>query len=305
VSTLLVAAFLVTEFAIGRLPGIPVNDRAEAWIAIVHCLLLGALIGSYMSAGRLGRQSLAGLRANFPDEDEATLAHIPIPPGWLAMAAITGFVFIGLLTPYLTTPFPWLPSTWVPEVYWHRAIGPLVGMFAGLTLVAGTTESFRVSQAASRLERVDPFEPERFAPLARHGMANGLIAVVLTSIGALFLVDPGQIRAVGPVWAVMLPIMAAGIIVPVWGVRTRIRREKQREMAWALEGIRAARAQEPVDTRRLGDLSGYYDIVRDAPEWPFNQSALLRVGTYVLIPAGLWLAAIMLEAVLQSVVFGG
>jgi hypothetical protein len=168
-----------------------------------------------------------------------------------------------------------------------------------------TRGSLVVSRAAAGLEKVDLFEPELFAPLVRHGLANGLAMVALGTIGALFLFDPGQIRAVGPVWAVLLPVMFTGIVMPVWGARSRLHQEKQREMQWALAGIKDARAQDPVDTRRLGELSAYYEIVRRAPEWPFTQSTFLRAALYFLIPAVAWLGAVVLEALLQATVLGG
>ena len=80
---------------------------------------------------------------------------------------------------------------------------------------------------------------------------------------------------------------------------------KKEEMEWALEGIRESRAQDPVDTQRLGALSAYYEIVRQAQEWPFTQSSYLRAASYFLIPAGAWLVAVVIEAFLQAAVLGG
>jgi hypothetical protein len=297
-------AFLATELAIGRLPDIPDGDGEDAWIAIVHCLMFGALLGSLLAAAPLVQRSLDGLRANFPDTDPSAFGYRPIPITGLAVSGIAGFVAIGVCAPFLTTPFPWLPSLWTPEVYWHRLIGPPMGALMGMTLHVFFRGSTLVSRAATRLGPVDVFAPERFAPVVRHGLANGLLAVILASLGGMFLVDPGQLQAVGPVMAIMLPFMVAAMLLPVWGARTRIREEKQREMQWALEGIREARGQEPVDVQRLGDLSAYHDIVDRAPEWPFTQSAVARAAAYFLIPAMAWLGAVLLEALLQATLLG-
>ena len=305
VAAVLVSAFLLTELAIGRLPHVPEGDGWDAWIAVVHCLMLAALVAAYASARPLGGRSLEGLRRSFPDDREALRQPGHPSRTHLAVAGLLGFVFIGVLTPFLTTPFPWLPSHWTPEVYWHRILGPAIGFMSGLTVYTVVRESLVVSAAASRLRTVVVLEPERFAPLVRHGLTNGLITVIILSVGGLFLLDPDQMRAVGPVLTVMLPAMTVGIILPVWGARSRIQLEKEREMRWAREGIRGAREKEPVDTRRLGELSAYYEIMKDAPEWPFTQSAFLRAALYFLIPAGAWLGAIVLEALLQAKVMSG
>lgn len=294
----LLGAFLIIELALGRLPDMPQGDGSDAWIAVVHCLLLSAMVASYWSAVGLGRRSLQGLRDNFPTDRDALPDPSPPPRAHVVLAASLGLVLIGFLTPFLTTPFPWLPSTWTPEVYWHRILGPPLGLVSGLTLYTIVRESLLVSMAASKLRSVAVLEPERFAPLVRHGLTNGLITVVTLSIGGLFLLDPKQIRAVGPVLTVMLPAMVVGIVLPVWGARSRLRVEKERERRWAREGIRVARGTDPVDTQRLGEMSAYYEIVDSAPEWPFTQSAFARASLYFLIPAGAWLGAVVLEAVL-------
>ena len=301
----LLTLFLIVEFAIGRLPRIPADDAPDAWIAVVHFLLLSGMIAAYLTAAGLGRASLEGLRASFPEDQEAQLRHVPASRVHIAISGLVGLVLIGVLTPFLTTPSPWVFSTWTPEVFWHRMIGPVLGLFTGMVLFASTRESLLVSRATARIEKVDLFEPERFAPLVRHGLTNGLLAVILTSLGGLFLLAPGQVRAVGPVWGVMLPLMIAGIVLPVWGARSRLHQAKTREMEWALEGIRKSRAQDPLDTQRLGAFSAYYEIVRQAPEWPFTQSSYARAAFYFLIPAGAWLVAVVIEAFLQAAVLGG
>jgi len=301
----LLTLFLIFEFAIGRLPGIPPDDVPDAWIAVLHCLFLGGAIAAYLTAAGLGRASFQGLRASFLEHPGSHLEYIPASRGQVVVSGLVGLVLIGVLTPFLSDPTPWSPSTWNPEVFWHRIIGPALGLFLGLALFASTRESLLVSRATARIEKVDLFEPERFAPLVRHGLTNGLLAVILISLGGLFLLAPGQGRAVGPVLGVMLPVMIAGIVLPVWGARSRLRQVKQVEMEWALEGIRESRGQDPVDTGRLGALSAYYEIVRQAPEWPFTQSSYLRAASYFLIPAGAWLIAVIIEAFLQAAVLGG
>ena len=301
----LLTLFLIVEFASGRLPGIPSEDKPDAWIAVAHFMLLSGMIGAYLTATGLGRASLEGLRASFPEDQEAQLRYVPASWVHIALSGLVGLVLLGVLTPFFTTPSPWVFSTWTPEVFWHRIIGPVLGLFSGMVLFAFTRESLLVSRATARIETVDLFEPERFAPLVRHGLTNGLLAVVLASLSGLFLLDPGQVRAVGPVWVVMLPVMIAGIVLPVWGARSRLRQAKAREMEWALEGIRKSRTQDPEDTQRLGALSAYYEVVRQAPEWPFTQSSYVRAALYFLIPAGAWMVAVVIEAFLQAAVLGG
>jgi hypothetical protein len=301
----LLTLFLIVEFAIGRLPRIPADGVSEAWIAVFHCLFLGGAIAAYLTTAGLGRASFEGLRVGSPENHGVQLEYVPASRGNILISALVGLVLIGVLPPFLSDPTPWSPSTWEPEVFWHRIIGPAFGVFLGMSLFASTRESLLVSRAAARIETVDLFEPERFAPLVRHGLTNGLLAVILMSLGGLFLLAPGQGRAVGSVLGVMLPVMIVGIILPVWGARSRLRQAKQQEMEWALEGIRKSRADDPLDTQRLGAFSAYYEIVRQAPEWPFTQSSYVRAALYFLIPAGAWLVAVVIEAFLQAAVLEG
>lgn len=300
----LTALFLATELGLGRFSGAARAEASDAWIAVVHCVLLGALVGAYGSTGRLARRSLEGLARSFPASRDVLLPYRG-PPRWSRLvAAAIGAIAIGGVTPFLTAPFPWVPALWTPEVAWHRVLGPAIGALSGLTLYAVVRESLLVSRAAREVEGIDLFLPDQFGPLVTHGLANGLATVVLLSIAGLFLVDPGQLRAVGPILGVMLPGMVVAIVLPVWGARSRIREAKASEKRWALEGIREARREEPVDIRRLGDLSAYHRVVDGVTEWPFPQSAFVTAASYVLIPAAAWLGAVLLETLLQAVVVG-
>jgi hypothetical protein len=302
---ILIILFVIVEFAIGRFPDIPAGNRWEAWLAITHFVFLGGMVGSYMTAARLGRSSIEGLCATFPEDQGAQLKYIPPSRAHLLAFGLVGMILFGVVPPFLTADTPWFPSTWDPEIFWHRAMEPVIGLFTGMLLFISLRESLLVSRAAARIESVELFEPERFAPLVRHGLANGLVAVVMTSLLGLFLLAPDQGAAIGPVWGVVTPLMVLGIVLPVWGARSRLRQAKQGEMEWAMAGIREARAQDPVDSGRLGHLSAYYEIVRQAPEWPFTQSSYVRAASFVLLPALFWLVAVVVEGVVQGVVLRG
>ena len=96
----------------------------------------------------------------------------------------------------------------------------------------------------------------------------------------------------------------AGLLLPVRGVRRRVRLEKQREIEWCRNALREHRASRDAgaDQRagRLADVLAYRDHVEAVREWPFDTAAWLRFGLYLLIPVGSWLGGALVERVIDA-----
>jgi hypothetical protein len=99
-----------------------------------------------------------------------------------------------------------------------------------------------------------------------------------------------------------LGLSAAGLLLPVLGVRDRIRAAKQAELDAVRERLLDARAElrgAAGHDGRLADLLAWRAFVEGVREWPFDASALARFGLYLLIPLGSWLGGALVERVVD------
>jgi hypothetical protein len=97
----------------------------------------------------------------------------------------------------------------------------------------------------------------------------------------------------GLVWA---PLCVAMTLLPVWGIHRAIQAEKRRErdrVLAAIAGDSAALEASPLAAHASAltgvNLLDYLEKVDRVREWPFDASALRRLGLYLLIPPLGWL----------------
>ena len=99
--------------------------------------------------------------------------------------------------------------------------------------------------------------------------------------------------------ALTLVVAAISVIVPVRGVRQKIRRTKLAELEAIEAELREARAaslgRDAAAAGRLTDLLNYRAYVNGLPEWPFDAPALARLALYLLIPLGSWFGGAFVE----------
>jgi hypothetical protein len=89
---------------------------------------------------------------------------------------------------------------------------------------------------------------------------------------------------------------------PMTGVHQRIRAAKSAELDRVRDEIGQASRLEASDAQaaaRLPGLIAYEARIHAVREWPFDQSTLIRVATYVLIPAVPWFGEAIVSEVLQ------
>jgi hypothetical protein len=74
-------------------------------------------------------------------------------------------------------------------------------------------------------------------------------------------------------------------------IHRQIKTAKDAELEHVRCQIDAMRATMHADSgaaARLHGMLAYEKRIADAPEWPFDQSTLMRVGAYILIPTIPW-----------------
>ncbi len=114
--------------------------------------------------------------------------------------------------------------------------------------------------------------------------------------------------------ALMLGIIAmalATLLLPLRGVRRRVRRAKAEELARVDEAIRGQRRAllTPGDPNHvtdgppaasLADLLAYRELVTSVREWPLDATTIARFGLYVAIGLGSWVGAAMVERLVDA-----
>jgi hypothetical protein len=305
----LIAVFLLQELALGRHlvfldPGDPLGTLRAVRVTIVHCLLVSYLPTAYAYQVRGARHTLASLRPILtcgPEELaqlEATAGRYD--PTGMRIAAVLGIAG-GLLAPYLGQGedfYTW--SALSAETLWHRVMAPILGYWFTRLAFAVLSESVRLSALAVRLAPLDLFDLRSLAPFTRQGLTHALVVVGFSSIQSLFLIESGYGSTLAIVWILTAGVATTGLLVPVNGVRKRIRGAKAARLDRCRDDLR--RAQAGLDANagdealtRVANLLALRQHLLEIHEWPFDASTLRRLALYLLIPLGSWSGGALVE----------
>jgi hypothetical protein len=306
--------FVALELALGRhelLAALPEEERSlrDVRIAFVQFLLLGYAPSAYLYVVRGARRRVETLRPLLGPAD-AQVRSLADRTGVYTAGSLRAAGFVGaaggLLMPLLAegAEFAYRPSFWSPEVTWHRILSPLIGWWMGRFVFAVLSESRRLSSLAASLRPVDLFDLSPLAPFTRQGVANAALNVGFVAIFALTLVESGFGIAFAVLGTLGLGVGAVGLLLPVHGVRLRIRAARRAELDWCGRELRRARAAlasgAGAPSPRLSDLLAYRSFLDGVREWPFDASTLLRVGLYLLIPLGSWAGGALVERAIDA-----
>jgi hypothetical protein len=313
-AVMLVGAFFVVQAALGRFPFGQPGDPTDARIALVHCLLISYLIGAFLYVRAGAREAIASLAPHLELPDPAlndALRQVGrYPRGALAVLLLLGLLF-SLSGPFLTGPASladWHPGRWSAEVAWHRVLGLGIGWGINWMAFAVVSESMRMSRLASSLKPISLWDARPLGPFTRQGQRNALVAVGLVSVFALFVPAQGITNAFLVILAVALVLALLGFLLPLRGVHRMIHKAKQRELDWAAEVLEQERArfqQQSSGNGRLADIIAYRTAVEQVREWPFDQSSVLRIVLYLLVPIASWLISNLAAELLERTVFRG
>jgi hypothetical protein len=154
--------------------------------------------------------------------------------------------------------------------------------------------------------KIDLLRTDTLAVLGRSAARSALIWFVISAVAFLFFVG-GDLN-----WLTILLIAAcAGMGIGMFAsIMSRIHKQILAAKATELEHVRcqidAMRAAMTTDDHaatRLHGLLAYEKRISDAPEWPFDQTTLVRVGASALILAIPWFGQAVAAAIVER--FGG
>lgn len=318
VAAVLIAAFLASEYALGRHQllasgGDALYGLRDLRVAVVLCLMVAYLPTACVYVLRGARRSFLLLRPVLDStgaEASALAGEVGVYPRCRLLVACllgTGWTLVFPLFVEPGAEIAYEVGLWSPEMTWHRILGPVIGWWLGRFVFSVVAESGRLSRASRHLAPIDLLDLRPLAPFARQGLANAFWMVGFFSITALLVLDLGYVTVIAGGGTLALAVAIASLALPVRGVHRHIREQKKAELDRVRAAIRGDRSSL-VDSRiagqsdavSLADLIAYEARIESVREWPFDAPTMLRFVLYLAIPLGSWLGGAFVERLLSA-----
>lgn len=292
---------VLREAWLGRL-GIATHETSDpsVYLSIVDALLIGYLLAARVSVARAARATLDAL-GEVLDLSPARRAELRAQMGRyrrhrFRMAGLAG-ALLGFLAPLVISQGmqdSFTVADWTPEFALRRSLAPVVGWTFGTYVLATIREATRVSNLSRHLCSLDLFDSEALKPFSRFGLHVSFGAAGLVSLVALMITEHGFGHLVLILVGVAAFAAAAGLLLPLRGLRERIAAEKLRELACCREALRRARdamvegRSVTTEHGRISEVVAYRTLVESIEEWPIDTPTVLRACTCVGMPVVSW-----------------
>jgi hypothetical protein len=139
--------------------------------------------------------------------------------------------------------------------------------------------------------KIDLLRTDTLTVLGRSAARSSLIWFVVSAVACLFFVG-NDLNWLTIALILSSAVMGVGLFVTMMSrIHRQIAAAKHDELEHVRNQIDAARKAWNADDHAATRISGmlaYEKRIADAPEWPFDQSTLVRVGAYILIPTVPW-----------------
>lgn len=186
------------------------------------------------------------------------------------------------------------------------AIATWVVMLQVSYILTSNTMTF-VNIAKSHLI-VDIFDIRSMLPFTMVGVSNILVFAGGYTLFPIAFIDSGTL--IQPALMSLLftlPTALTLFFLPILAVRSRIFREKLREIdavTLAIQGDRSGLKHTSIadeaDTITRSNMIIYRDLVERTSEWPITNSSVKRLGIYVIVPLLAWVGAALVERMIDS-----
>jgi len=285
-------------------------EHRDFRIALLVSLLAGYLPTARYFEARSAARSRRDLQPVLRPGADAPEAFCRLSPRMAGLAGLMGTAIVPSTALFIDRDpsLYFAAGYWRPEAIFGWTVGGFVGFWLGSFVYVTLAYARRFSRLAESLEEPDLLDLEPVRPFARHGLSSALLWLVLVSLVTVNAVDLAW-------FGLMVSIAFAGgivaLVVPVQGLRVRIRDTKRAELARVnatIRGDASAIGESSVGGMlagggaplSLGDLLAYRSHVESVREWPFDTFTIVRFALYLVIPLGSWLGGAFVERLLGA-----
>jgi hypothetical protein len=307
-AALLLGAFFGFEVVSGRLSlWLAEDDTARVARGISVLLVLLAYVPTaQLYLARWTRATLDALRpALRADREYQDVYRLP-SSRLVGLAGAALFIGLFLLQPAGVEDYVH-PDYWTIEHGLPWLVLPVFGWLTARFGYALVFDARFVSRLAGELHRIDLFDLRPLAPFAQQGLRGALLVLLFVGVGAAGLVGQTAVLDTALLTTVaLLSIGVAALLLPVTGLRARVRAEKLGQLRALRAGLDADRAAvlargpgADAAAARLPGLLALEARLEAVREWPFDLPSLLRFALYVALGLGSWVGAAGVERLLD------
>lgn len=223
-------------------------------------------------------------------------------PWWiLPLVGAVSFLVVGVAVTNATTPEPmnpWEWQDWNYDVLWHRATTVLFVWWIGCFCYVIVVESARLSRLSDDITSVDILDMRPYQPLIRQGLTNALLVIGMVSVLSLLGIESRYVPVLIGFWITFTVLAWIGLMLPLRGIRKKIRVAKDQELDWCRQSLKASRdalKSGAGEQKSITEIMAYRTMIENIRNWPFDNSTLVRFTVYLLIPLGSWLGGAFVE----------
>ncbi len=223
-------------------------------------------------------------------------------PRWiLLLVGAASYLIVGVAVTNVTTPAPvnpWDWQNWNYDIYWHRATTVFFVWWIGCFCHAIIVESARLSHLSDDVESLDLLELLPYQPLIRQGLTNALLVIGMVSVISLLGVESRYGPFLVGSWIIFVVLAWIGMILPLRGIRRKIKVAKNQELNWCSQSLKVARDELKSGAgqqQSISEIMAYRTMIENIRNWPFDNPTLVRFALYIMIPVGSWLGGAFVE----------
>jgi hypothetical protein len=279
------------------------SSRQITGMALMFASLLGYLAGFFLYTSARSAEHVEQLRPLFSGpEAEALVASLNrLRPGRFWVATAVG-VALGCFN------IDWTNLANLGRVpNWPMDLSLVLGsmtvwIVAAQVIYSRAHDALLLSRLGRSFVEVDVFQPDRLGAFARVGILDFLLAMGALALTPLQALD-AEFRYYNYsfAFAVVLPGSAFLLLAPMWGIHQRLLEVKARALAAIEADIAAAsRGHDEQPLLHLNALVERRAYLRSVHTWPMDLRAVSRVGFYLIIPPLAWIAAALVEMLVEN-----
>lgn len=305
---------LLSIFFVGRalVGGTENSSSDDLRVAVTHILMTTYSASAYAYLLITARKTTHDLSPvtrhlpNWPRIADRAGKH----PWWiLLLVGTASYLVVGVAVTNATTPAPvnpWEWQGWNYDVYWHRGTTVFFMWWVGCFCYVTVAESARLSKLSEYIESLDLLDMRPYQPLIRQGLTNALLVFGMVSVLSLLGVESRYGPLLMGSWMTFIVVAWIGLMLPLRGIRKKIRAAKDQELNWCRRGLKASRdalksgaGEQPP----IAEILAYRTMIENIRNWPFDSPTLVRFTIYLLIPLGSWLGGAFVERGLDLFLF--